>query len=139
MKLLGNTNKIDIRIEKLEIEVRRLISIHDKLLDRVLHKEFFTAIGMPYVEESNKRLILLVEAKNRGFFDINNCFAPVKGAWGDNAFFTHHYSNIVDNYCYAKSTDTLCIPAIGVKGNMSFGNIHIYANGKWSNLTLKNK
>ena len=103
-------------------------------LSKVLNdRNIYSAIGMPFTENYDKRIQLLMEARKRGYFEDDNYFVPVDG-WKDIAYFKHHYSAIASNYGYYKDSDSLHITAIGVKGNFSACRVCIYKKGEWAKL-----
>lgn len=126
--------KIKEQLNLLTEQLANLKNENNKLSKIVEDRNIYTAIGMPYVENYDKRIILLMEANQRGFFNDENYFIPVDGEWSDSAYFKHHYSDIAYNYGYDKDDDSLRVPVIGIKGNISVGRVCIYKNGIWSSI-----
>lgn len=95
--------------------------VENVLISRILNNtEAFKA-------NSSKRVQLMVEAKEKGFFDENVYFTPFD--WDGNGVFCHSESDILSNYGYDEEYDVLRIPAIGNKGK---GRVAIYKNGKFA-------
>ena len=133
-KIFKTIKKNSTKINELNEKVKNLETENKKLNKIIEDRNIYTAIGMPFTENYDKRIQLLMEARKRGFFDDDNYFVPVDGGWTDTAYFKHHYSSIAWNYGYDEKSDTLRITAIGVKGNFSACRVAIYQDGKWAEL-----
>ena len=133
-KIIKTIKESVVRIDQLNEKQKKLEAENKKLNKTITDRNIYTAIGMPFTENYDKRIQLFMEARKRGFFDDDNYFVPVDGGWTNTTYFKHHYSEIAWNYGYDKETDTLRMTAIGVKGNFSACRVAIYKDGKWAEL-----
>jgi len=122
------------KIIELQKEIIVIKTENANLSKALNDRNIYNAIGMPFTENYDKRIQLLMEARKRGYFEDDNYFVPVDG-WKDTAYFKHHYSGIASNYGYYEDSDSLHITAIGVKGNFSACRVCIYKKGEWAKLT----
>ena len=132
-KIFKTIKENSTKINELNEKVKNLETENKKLNKIIEDRNIYTAIGMPFTENYDKRIQLLMEARKRGFFDDDN-YLPIDGGWTDTAYFKHHYSSIAWNYGYDEKSDALRITAIGVKGNFSACRVAIYQDGKWAEL-----
>ena len=133
-KIFKTIKESSIKINELSEKLKDLEAENKKLNKTITDRNIYTAIGIPFTENYDKRIQLFMEARKRGFFDDENYFTPVDGGWSDDAYFKHHYSSIASNYGYDEKTDTLRMTVIGVKGNFSACRVAIYKEGKWAEL-----
>jgi len=133
-KIFRTIKESSIKINELSEKLKNLEEENKKLNKTISDRNIYTAIGMPFTENYDKRIQLFMEARKRGFFDDDNYFTPAGGGWTDTAYFKHHYSPIASNYGYDEKTDTLRMSVIGVKGNFSACRVAIYKEGKWAEL-----
>lgn len=134
-KLLRQIKNNSAEINDLRNQIKNL-----RLAIGVLEKESrdrvtYDIIGVPYVPEYGKRELLLLEAKQRLFFNDHSQFVPAGERWRSSSV-RHHYSKIASSYYYDQSSDTLYIPAIGVGGHFFAGSVPIYSRGIWADLKL---
>lgn len=134
LKIFRIIKENSIKINELSEKLKNLEEENKKLNKTISDRNIYTAIGMPFTENYDRRIQLFMEARKRGFFDDDNYFTPVDGGWSDASYFKHHYSPIASNYGYDEKTDTLRMSAIGVKGNFSACRVAIYKEGKWAEL-----
>jgi len=142
-KLFKTIKNNSAQIVELKNEIAELKNDNAKLVETLVT---YNAIGIPFVTDYDKRTRLLIEARNRGYFDEENNFSgiytsPIKSGiytspikFKDRAYFKHFYSNIASSYEYDEESDSLYIPGIGVKNNFSAGGTCIYKDGVWSKI-----
>ncbi len=128
-KIKDNLKKVD----ELQKEVDILKIENTKMFNYISDKHIYDAIGIPYVSILDKKTLLLIEARKRGYFEDNNYYVPIVNKNGT-SYFKHRYSNIACNYRYHESDDSLYIPSIGVKDNFSAGVVCIYIKGEWAEI-----
>jgi hypothetical protein len=133
-KIFKTIKESVVKIDKLSEKLKILEAKNEKLNKNIDDRNIYTAIGIPFIENYDKRIQLFMEARKRGFFDDENYFTPIDGGWSDTTYFKHHYSAVASNYGYDEKTDTLRMSVIGVNGNFSACRVTIYKEGKWAEL-----
>ena len=134
LKIFKIIKENSIKINELSEKLEKLDAENTKLNKVIKDRNIYTAIGLPFIENYDKRIQLFMEARKRGFFDDDKYFTPIDGRWYETAYFKHHYSPIASNYGYDEKTDTLRMSVIGVKGNFSACRVAIYKDGKSAEL-----
>jgi hypothetical protein len=127
--LINKSQRLDIEIQNLNSEVN---SYKEGLIR--------SAIGFP--DKESKRLDLLRQARDKGFFDYNSVFTSAGYSPEQGGLYRHNSSGSLSNYRLfvdCKSGEvSLSIPAIGVGDNFSCGGCVIYSRGVWATV-VKNK
>lgn len=137
-KILKIVKESIYKLNILEHQMKELSESNGKIIKKLKDMSVYSAIGMPLTENYDKHIQLLIEAKNRGYFNEKNYFTSIDGDCSNNSYFKHHYSSIASNYDYYEKLDNLMIPVIGVRGNFSACRISIYKNGKWAKIMCDN-
>ena len=144
LNIFKTVNNLIKTVHKLSDKAIILEKENEKITKILKNNAVFDAIGIPYSNEisystaCDQRILLLIEARKRGYFDNNKYFNSGDDMWKDTAYFKHHYSNIADAYRYWEDSDSLHIPVIGIKQNISACCLCIYKQGKWARIFKTN-
>jgi hypothetical protein len=113
-------------------QLQNNFELYKLFIDNLLSKNakdnaIYSAMGRPNPSFMDRGLYLLIEARDRGFFNVNNYFTTYNDL---SLYRNHYYSDISENYRYEEYSDSLYIPMIGVD-NYSCGTMCIYKKGVW--------